>query len=103
MKKIILILLLSILFISCDFSTEPSSSDRIIFQFHVNTDNINVTIQNILGDKIIKLEAIPNEYPFTYIWDGKNENGEYVEDGFYIAYIVIASDYEETKMIYFSR
>ena len=106
MKKILLSIFISCILISCDFSTEPLSQSDDIIIFRVDGaiwSDVTVRIQNMLGEEIKNLDSESYDYPLTYKWNGRNENGEFVEDGFYIAYLKIEPDFENKRVIYFNR
>jgi len=103
MKKRFFYLFFLIIMVSCDYSTEPLTKvDAPHVYFTLPEEAyVQVVVQNIHGDIFrILLSDIRKVGTYKVRWDGKNEKGEYVKEGFYVISILI---YVKNPPITFSR
>ena len=109
MKKVFLILImliLSLMLTHCNTPTESMGQSNPLIEFEISrTTYLKVTLNNLVGDKIITLAKKEFRAGHHWIaWDGKNNNGEYVDEGFYQFCIYYANNkIWRTWLIYYKR
>lgn len=109
MKKKIIILLagfIVFLLISCNTPTESMGQSNPVLNFDVQYSRyLKVTVNNLIGDRIVTLiEGELRAGGYSIPWDGKNNKGDYVDEGFYHFSIYFAGGkLWKTKLIYYKR
>jgi len=87
MKKIaLLILLLSLSLMQCDYSTNPLPKLETVDIYFSLPDPafVQVMVQNIHGDRIKLISSgFLASGNYRFVWNGKNDNGQYVKEGLY--------------------
>ena len=65
----------------------------------------NLILYNSAGEKVRHLVGIEDEVPFAryFYWDGRNEGGEWVANGVYIAYAAFPAELRQAKFIVLKR
>ncbi len=109
-KRFFCLIFFLIIMVSCKYSTEPLIKAETHY-FYISTPEeayVQVVVQNIHGDifKILYSDTLKIG-THVFKWTGKNEKGEYVEEGFYIISAVIyrqdSPPISFSKLIYYGR
>ncbi len=109
MKKHFFYLFFLIIMVSCDYSTEPLTTvDTPHVYFTLPEDAyVQVVVQNIHGDIFrTLLSDILKVGTHKVSWDGKNEKGKYVKEGFYFISVIIYvknSPITLSKLVYYGK
>jgi len=114
MKKNILLSIVIVLYLFCQpllairiqFTNNPLKASDAPGNMQINISNNAVVMRRVeikifdLNRRLVILHTlVPNSPTASWIWDGKNKSGRYVNSGIYILHIKVetANGFEEEK------
>jgi flagellar hook assembly protein FlgD len=84
-KYILLSIILILLISNCNTPTDITNPNGVSIEFQIPKGTyFKITVNNLIGDEIVIVaEGELRAGSYHFIWDGKNKNGNYVDEGLY--------------------